>query len=214
MRHLNYPALLFPCLLSLATAGCTSVDHDLRNTVVLHYQHVANVRRIDFSAPVALPRRGEPVLFVQPLESPGFWAVFVLCSLDATGANIPAFYFDVERLRVRYGGQQYGALRPYALRLDDTVDVNTHADTAVLARAIDEELRTAPYSRVFRHGYYPGLDVRFAIFVPRGLPDYAGSGLALRYEGAQTLALDNDYPPASVDSAGPGGTAVAAHCLP
>jgi len=216
MRNLNIPALLLPCAVALAaaTAGCTSVDKDLRNTVVLHYQHVANVRRIEFAAPVAVPRRPEPVHFVQPLESTGFWAVFLLCSLDATGANIPSFYFDPDHFRVHYGKQRFGPLRPYTLRLDDTVDLNTLRNTSQLAAAIDEELRTGPNSRVFRHGYYSGLDMRFAIFIPQGLSDYAGDRLTLRYEGAQTLALANDYPPATLDSAGPGGDALLAHCLP
>jgi hypothetical protein len=212
MFKLSRPPVLLSCLLALC--GCADIDRGLRNTVVLHYQHVANVRRIDFSVPVAVPRRGEPVHFVQALDSEGFWAVFVLCSLDATGAGIPSFYFDVDRLHAQYAGRRYGPLRPYALRLGDSADVNTLRDTALLAAAINEELRTGPSRRVFRHGYYPGLDVRFAIFIPRALPDYAGGRLALRYEGARTLTLANDYAPAWVESAGPGGTAVAAQCLP
>jgi hypothetical protein len=56
--------------------------------------------------------------------------------------------------------------------------------------------------------------MRFAIFIPKGLTDYAGDPLTLRYEGAQALALPNEYPPASLPTAGPGGDAVSAHCLP
>jgi hypothetical protein len=212
MRTRHYSALVLPCL--LAAGGCSSVDNGLRNTVVLHYQHVANVRRVDFSVPVALPRRLEPVHFVQPLESEGFWAVFVLCALDATGANIPSFYFDVDRFRVQYGKGRFGPLRAYTVRLDDTIDLNTYRTTAPLAAAINAELRTGPSTQVFRHGYYPGLDRRFAIFVPRGLADYGGDRLTLRYEGAQALALPNDYQPSSLPAAGPGGDAVSAHCLP
>lgn len=212
MRTHHFSALVLPCLLALA--ACSSVDNGLNNTVVLHYQHVANVRRIDFSAPLVLPHRLEPVHFVQPLESQGFWAVFVLCALDASGDNIPSFYFDVDRFRVQYGKQRFGQLRPYTLRLDDTTDLNTLRNTGLLGAAINEEVRNGPSNQVFRHGYYPGLDIRFAIFVPQSLADYAGSRLTLRYEGAQTLALANDYPPASLDSAGPGGDAVSAHCLP
>jgi hypothetical protein len=52
------------------------------------------------------------------------------------------------------------------------------------------------------------------VYVPGGLTDYAGGQLALRYEGARALALGNDYPPANVEYAGPGGSGVAAHCLP
>jgi hypothetical protein len=215
MRKL-VPSLLTPvCLVTcLLATGCAGVDRGLRNTVVLHYQHVANVERIDFTAPVALPRRSEPVHFVRSLVSEGFWAVFVLCSVDASGVNIPSFYFDIDRFRVQYGGRRFGHLRSYSLRLDDTIDVNSHRDTPILAAAINRELWTGPPAQVFRHGFYGGLDLRFAIYVPDGLADYAGGQLPLRYEGAQTLALGNDHPPAVVESAGPGGFGVAAHCLP
>lgn len=197
----------------LTAAGCSSVDTGLRNTVVLHYQHVANVHRIAFTNPVALPNRS-PVQFVQPLDSQGFWAVFLLCDLDVTGANIPSFYFDVDRFRVQYGDQRYGPLRPYTLRLEDTADINSRFDTGALADAIAAELQRGPSSQVFRHGYYAQLNVRFAVYVPRALPDYSGDQLRLRYEGGQTLALGNGYPPADIAFAGPGGSGIAAHCRP
>lgn len=197
----------------LTTAGCSSVDTGLRNTVVLHYQHVANVHRIDFTAPVPLPNRA-PVRSVLPLDSHGFWAVFLLCSLDVTGANIPSFYFDVDRVRVQYGDRRYGPLRPYTLRLEDTADINSRFDTQALADAIAAEVQHGPSSQIFRHGYYPHLDIRFAIYIPHALPDYAGDQLSLRYESGQTLALGNDYPPADIALAGPGGSGIAAHCLP
>jgi hypothetical protein len=197
----------------LTAAGCSSVDTGLRNTVVLHYQHVGNVHRIDFTNPVALPNH-VPVDAVLPLDSHGFWAVFVLCGLDVTGANIPSFYFDVDRVRVEYGDRRYGPLQPYTLRLDDTADVNSRFDTQALADAIAAEIQRGPSSQVFRHGYYAHLDYRFAIYIPRPLPDYSGDQLPLRYEGGQTLALGNGHPPADVTSAGPRGVGVAAHCLP
>ena len=210
MRKLITVALV-PGLLT--AAGCTSVDTGLRNTVVLHYQHVANVHRIDFSAPVALPHRA-PVRAVLPLDSHGFWAVFVLCDLDVTGSNIPSFYFDVDRVRVQYADRRYGPLQPYTLRLDESADINGRSDTQVLADAIAAELQRGPSSQVFRHGYYAHLDYRFAIYVPRALPEYSGEQLRLRYEGGQTLTLGNGYPPADVDAVGLGGTGIGSHCLP
>ena len=210
MRKLIKYALI-PGLLT--AAGCSSVDTGLRNTVVLHYQHVANVHRIDFTNPVALPNRA-PVEAVLPLDSHSFWAVFVLCGLDVTGANIPSFYFDVDRVRVQYGDRSFGPLRPYTVLLDDTADINSRFDTRTLADAIAAEIQRGPSSKVFRHGYYAHLDYRFAVYVPRALPDYPGDQLNLRYEGGQTLTLGNDYPPADVVSVGPRGSGIAAHCLP
>lgn len=200
--------------LALLAAGCSSVDTGLRHTVVLHYQHVANVHRIDFSSPVMPAQGSNPVHTVLPLESQGFWAVFLLCSVDATGTYIPSFYFDVDRFRVPNGKQDIGPLRPWTLRLDDTSELNTRADTPAIAQAIAMEIQEGPSSQVFRHGFYGSLDYRFAIYLPRGLPDYSGNALPLRYEGGQTLVLGNGYPPSDIPVAGLGGTGIASRCLP
>jgi hypothetical protein len=211
MRHLITHVLLLPALLALA--ACSSAPPDLRNTVVLHYQHVANVHRINFSNPVALPQHADTVQFVMPLESDGFWAVFVLCSLDATGNGIPSFYFDVDRFRVEYGKRRFGPLKPYTLRLDDTAELNSRNDTRAIADAIASEIESGPLNQVFRHGYYPNLDMRFAIYIPQGLADYSGDQLTLSYEGP-TLVLGNESPPSDIPVAGLGGTGIASHCLP
>jgi hypothetical protein len=202
--------LLLPCLLGV---GCTSVDPGLRNTVVLHYQHVANVHRIDFRNPVAL-RRNEAIRFVQPLESQGFWAVFVLCSIDVTGAKVPAFYYDIDRFRVQFGGRRFGPLRPYTLRLDDSIALNTRTDTAAIVDAIAAEIHEGPPSQVFQHGFYSNLDYRFAIYVPQGLSDYAGEELPLRYVGGTTMVLGNGTPPSDIPVAGADGAGIAARCRP
>jgi len=204
-------------LLPLVLAGCTSVDSDVRSaareTVVLHYQHVANVHRIDFSNPVPLGRN-ENLHFVLPLESQGFWAVFVLCSVDASAPAVPAFYYDVDRFRVQYGSRHFGPLRPYTLRLDDTIDLNTRTDTSIIVDAIADEIHEGPSSQVFRRGYYPNLDYRFAIYVPEGLANYAGEELPLRYVGGKTMVVGNGYPPSDIPVAGANGGGITARCRP
>jgi hypothetical protein len=209
MRKPIKSLLLLPCLLA---AGCTSVDPGLRNTVVLHYQHVANVHRIDFRNPVPL-RRNEAIHFVQPLESQGFWAVFVLCSIDVTGTRVPDFYYDIDRFRVQFGGRRFGPLRPYTLRLDDSIALNTRTDTAAIVDAIAAEIHEGPPSQVFRHGFYTNLDYRFAIYV-QGLSDYAGEELPLRYVGSNTMVLGNGTPPSDIPVAGADGAGIAARCRP
>lgn len=211
MRNLIRSILAFPFLLALA--ACGSAPTDLRNTVVLHYQHVANVHQINFSSPVEIPHHAA-LQFVAPLESDGFWAVFVLCSLDVTGAQIPSFYYDVERFRVQYGKRRYGPLKPFTLRLEDTAELNNRINTRAIADAIAAEIQSGPPNQVFRHGYYPGLDMRFAIYIPRGLPNYSGDQLRLSYEGSPALVLGNDTPPSDIDVAGLGGAGIAGHCLP
>jgi hypothetical protein len=212
MRNWFRPVLVLSPMLALA--ACSSAPPDLRNTVVLHYQHVANVHQINFSNPVTLVQRRAAVESVLPLESEGFWAVFVLCSVDVTGSGIPSFYFDVDRLRVEYGKRHYGPLKPYTLRLDDTAELNNRSDTRAIADAIAAEIESGPPSQVFGHGYYPRLDLRFAIYVPRGLPGYSGDQLPLSYDGVPTMVLGNDYPPSDIPVAGLGGMGIASHCLP
>ncbi|MGJ7915026.1 hypothetical protein ACI48D_06040 [Massilia sp. LXY-6] len=209
MRKPFKSALLLPLLL----AGCTSADPGLRDTVILHYQHVANVHRIDFRTPVVL-RRNEAVHFVLPLESQGFWAVFVLCSVDATGPGVPAFYYDVDRFRVQFDDRHFGPLRPYTLRLEDSIDLNTRTDTAAIVDAITAEIHQGPPSQVFRHGFYPNLDYRFAIYVPQGLADYAGEELPLRYVGGHTMVSGNGTPPSDIPVAGGNGTGITSRCRP
>jgi hypothetical protein len=209
MRKLFQSSLLLPLLL----AGCTSVDPGLRDTVILHYQHVANVHRIDFTTPVPL-RRDEAIHSVLPLQSQGFWAVFVLCGVDVSGPAVPAFYYDVDRFRVQFGGRRFGPLRPYTLRLDDSIELNTRTDTAAIANAIAAEIHKGPPSQVFGHGFYPNLDYRFAIYVPQDLPDYAGEELPLRYVGGHTLMVGNGTPPSDIPVAGGNGNGITAHCRP
>jgi hypothetical protein len=151
---------------------------------------------------------------VLPLESQGFWAVFVLCSVDVTGPAAPAFYYDVDRFRVQFGGRRFGPLRPYTLRLDDSVDLNTRTDTSAIVDAIAAEIHEGPPSQVFRHGFYPNLDYRFAIYVPQALPEYAGEELPLRYVGGHTLLLGNGTPPSNIPVAGGNGTGITARCRP
>jgi hypothetical protein len=140
--------------------------------------------------------------------------VFVLCSVDASGAAIPSFYFDAARLRVQFGKQRYGPLRPYTLRLDGSTDLNTVRDTPALAAAIAAEIQEGVPSQVFRHGFHPNLDIRFAVYIPHALPEYSGDQLPLRYEGGRAMVLGNGYPPSDIPIAGAGGMGIASHCLP
>jgi hypothetical protein len=218
MRNLTQSPLLLTCLPTclltcLLAAGCASVDNGARDTVVLHYQHVANVHRIDFRSPVPL-RRDEAIHFVVPLESEGFWAVFVLCSVDVTRPGVPAFYYDVDRFRVQFGGKRFGPLRPYTLRLNDTIDLNTRTDTAAIGDAIATEIHEGPPSQLFRHGFYDNLDYRFAIYVPQSLSDYAGEELPLRYVGGKTMVMGNGTPPSDIPVAGADGAGITARCRP
>jgi hypothetical protein len=195
-------------------SGCNTVGTAPSNAVVVHYQHVANVHEIRFSNPVQVSRRRPPVDFVTPRDASGFWAIFVVCSIDTRASVLPAFSYDVDNFRVQYHGQSFGPLRPYTLRYGASVDLNTPADSPAIAHAIDAEVEEGPATVLFERGVYPGLDFRFAVYVPRALPDYAGEQLTLSYSGQPAVLRGNSYPPSDIRAVGGTGAGIAARCLP
>lgn len=195
----------------LALAACSTPRPEPAAPVVIHYQHVANAHEVRFATPLALAPH--TAAYVVPRLRQGFWAIFVLCSMHVR-SNLRRFYYDVNDFRIDYPGRDDGPLRPFSLRFDDTPELNTPADTAVLASAIGGELQYGPSQQIFGPGAYPALDYRIALFIPRGLDDYAGDQLTLRYRGQRVLLLGNGYPPFDIPVVGGNGAGVAARCLP
>jgi hypothetical protein len=198
----------------LCLSGCSAVGTAPGNAVVFHYQHVANVHEIRFSNPVQVARRHALVDFVTPRDASGFWAIFVVCSIDTRASVLPAFRYDVDNFRVHYHGQTFGPLRPYTLRYGASAELNTPADSRAIATAIDIEIDEGPATALFDRGVYSGLDYRFAVYVPRPLPDYAGEQLMLSYVGQPAVLLGNTYPPSDIRAVGGTGAGIAARCLP
>jgi hypothetical protein len=209
MRNFFRKILLLAALSGLAACSSTQQAGD---AVVIHYQHVANAHEVRFATPLALAPR--PARFVLPRNRQGFWAIFVLCSLDVRGAAVPRFVYDVNNFRIDYAGRELGPLRPYSLRFEDSAFLNGPPETPALANAIAGELQQGPSLQVFSHGFYPGLNYRIALFVPQGLVDYAGEQLRLSYRGQPSLLLGNGYPPYDIPAVGGSGAGVAARCLP
>lgn len=195
-------------LLCLAACAARQPDH----AVVIHYQHVANAHQIHFATPLAL----EPheAAYVKPREAGGFWAIFVLCSLDVTAKDRPSFIYDINNFTLEYNDRVFGPLAAYTLRVEDSYRLNDASETPVIADAIATELNAGPSFEVFTPGYYPSLNYRFALFVPKGLDDYAGEPLKLRYRGPPSLVLGNGYPPHDIQEVGGNGTGVSASCVP
>jgi hypothetical protein len=122
--------------------------------------------------------------------------------------------YDVNNFRVNYNGIEFDGLRPYSLRYEDSAWLNSAAETAALAGAIAGELQRGPTLEVFSPGFYSSLNYRFALFVPRGLDDYAGDQLTLRYRGQRTVLLGNGYPPYDIPAVGGRRAGAASNCLP
>ncbi|HEU5436111.1 MAG TPA: hypothetical protein VFU95_06810 [Telluria sp.] len=197
-----------------ALCGCSSVKPAVKPAAIMHYQHVANVHQIHFTNPVTLSAALYPVHFMVPVDAEGFWAIFVLCSIDVTPRATRGFHYDAARFQVEFEGQAFGALPPYTLRYQALADLNTPADTAPILDAVAAEVHEGPPSQVFHPGFYPDLNYRFAVFVPKALPNYAGSQLRLRYAGQPALLVGNGYPPSDLPAAGGATAGVAAACLP
>jgi hypothetical protein len=211
MRKLPGIAALL-CLLCLS--ACRTTVSTREPTTVLRYQHVANVHEIRFSTPIRLPGRSEPVAFVTPRDAHGFWAVFLICSIDSRASVLPGFRYNLNHLRVRYGHQLFGPAPPYTVRYEGAADLNGPADAPLLESAIASEIDEGPVSTAFGRSVYADLNFRVAIFVPRALPDYAGGELALQYTGQPAILLGNGHPPSDIPAAGGNGAGITATCLP
>jgi hypothetical protein len=211
MHHFSRAAAL---ALVAALGACSSAPPAVKPVAVLNYQHVANVHQMHFTNPIMLTAALYPVHFMVPVDSEGFWAIFVLCSIDVLPRATRGFHYDAARFRVRFEDQTFGALPPYTLRYQALADLNTPADTAPILDAIAAEVHEGPPSQVFQPGFYPNLNYRFAVFVPKGLPNYAGSQLRLAYAGQPALLVGNGYPPSDLPAAGGATAGVAAACLP
>lgn len=197
----------------LFLSACSGSGTRPDNATVIRYQHVANAHQLRFANPVTLAP-SYPVNFVGPLDAQGFWAIFVLCSLNVTGSRQASFAYDADRFQVEYDTRSYGPLQPYTLRLQDSADLNTPADTPSIVSAVAAEVGQGPARRLFTRGYYPDLNYRIAVYVPKGLPDYAGEQLALRYGGQSAILIGNGHPPSDLRAVGGNGAGVAARCLP
>lgn len=208
MRNRFSRIVLAAALLGLA--ACSSTRPNQARTVVIHYQHVANAHEVRFTTPLAPRTAG----YVLPRSRQGFWAIFVVCSVDVVGHAVPRFVYDVNKFRVDYNGHQHGPVLPYSLRFEDSAYLNTPAETPVLAEAIAAELQQGPSLQVFPRGFYDSLNYRLALFVPRGLDDYAGEQLNLSYLGQDASVEGNGYPPYDIPVVGGSGAGVASRCLP
>jgi hypothetical protein len=194
----------------MGLAACSSTRPNPPPAVVIHYQHVANAHEVRFRTPLAPRRAG----FVMPRSRQGFWAIFVVCSVDVIGPSVPRFVYDVNKFRIDYNGRQLGALTPYSLRFEDSAYLNGPAETPVVADAIAAELQQGPSLQVLPRGFYQSLNYRLALFVPRGLDDYAGEQLNLSYQGQAASVEGNGYPPYDIPVVGGSGAGVASRCLP
>lgn len=212
MRHFSHNAAVASTLLCLS--ACSGMGTQPQDAVIVRYQHVANVHQVRFASPVTLAPSSDPVRFVMPLDPDGFWAIFVVCSLNVTGSPQARFHYDADQFEVEYGAHSFGRLQPYTLRLQDTADLNTPADTGSLVNAVAAEIQEGPSARWFARGYYPSLNYRIAVYMPKALPGYAGEQLALRYPGAHAILIGNGHPPSDIGAAGGSGAGIASRCLP
>jgi len=196
----------------LILAGCSVTQRTQQYPVVIHYQHVANAHQVRFASPLQLAT--QTPAYVMPRNAQGFWAIFVVCRLDVNDKGTPSFVYDINNFRVDYNGRHFGPLPPYTVRYEDSYHLNRPFETPMLANAIAAELHKGPPLQVFAPGSYPSLNYRFALFVPRGLDEYAGEPLRLQYIGQPSLMLGNGYPPYDIPVVGGNGAGVAASCVP
>ena len=181
---------------------------------VLHYQHVANAHEIRFTNPIPLSAALYRVGYLSPVDAGGFWAIFVLCNVDVTPQARRGFHYNVNHFRVSYEGREIGGLPPYSLRYQGQVDLNNTGDTLPILDAIAAEIQEGPPDQLFQTGFYPDLNYRFAVFVPKGLVKYAGEELKLSYKGQPAILVGNGKSPSDLRAVGGTAAGVAAACVP
>jgi hypothetical protein len=200
------------CIALLALAACAGPKP--RAVAVLHYQHVANAHEIRFTNPIPLSAALYRVGYLSPVDSQGFWAIFVVCSADVNGRAQRGFHYSVNNFRVSHEGREFGGLPPFSLRYQRQVDLNNAGDTMPILDAIAAEIQEGPPELVFQSGYYPELNYRFAIFVPKALANYTGEQLTLTYKGQPAILAGNGKPPSDLHAVGGTAAGVAAACVP
>ena len=196
----------------LALAACAGPRP--KAFAVLHYQHVANAHEIRFTNPIPLSAALYRVGHLTPVDSQGFWAIFVLCNADVTEHARRGFHYNVHQFRVSHAGREFGGLPPYSLRYQGQVDLNNAGDTGPILDAVAAEIHEGPPEQIFQSGFYPDLNYRFAIFVPKALDNYAGEELTLTYKGQPAILVGNGKPPSDLPAVGGSAAGVAAACVP
>lgn len=195
-----------------ALAGCAA--HTRKADAVLHYQHVANTHEIRFTNPIALSAAGYRVGYLAPVDSQGFWAIFLLCNVDVAERAERGFRYDVNNFRVTHNGREAGGLPPYSLRYQGQADLNNDGDRLPILDAIAAEIQEGPPTQIFHSGFYANLNYRFAVFVPKELDSYAGEQLQLSYKGQPAILVGNGKSPSDLPAVGGSAAGVAAACLP
>jgi len=196
----------------LALAACAAPKP--KALAVLHYQHVANAHEIHFTNPIALSAALYRVGYLSPVDSQGFWAIFVLCNIDVNDRARRGFHYNVNQFRVSHEGRSFGGLPPYSLRYQGQLDLNNAGDTLPILDAVAAEIQEGPPEQIFHSGFYPDLNYRFAIFVPKSLPNYAGEELTLTYRGQPAILVGNGKSPSDLPAVGGTAAGVAAACVP
>jgi hypothetical protein len=92
--------------------------------------------------------------------------------------------------------------------------LNNAADTLPIQDAIAAEIQEGPPEQIFQSGFYPDLNYRFAVFVPKALANYAGEELALTYQGQPAILVGNGKSPSDLPAVGGTAAGVAAACVP
>lgn len=165
--------------------GCQTVEIDSKKVVEFQYDHGANIQntiRFEAAVPLSPPLTSTNQVISKWLG--GFWAIFVICSLDVRGTEIESFTYDQTKLYVEYGGNACGALQPFSL-VTAAEDEIGPADTSIIESAIIRTIGSGPNTKVFGPGRSPSLNYRIAIYVSD--PTAASKALTLRYKGHPSI---------------------------
>jgi hypothetical protein len=193
-------AMALFAVIATGISGCKSgspLDSALKKAVEIKFDHVANIPEIRFDENLNLGADG--AIGSVSSRNQGFWAVFVICSIDVQGREVETFNYDAANFFVEYEGVDYKLpLLPNTLTFGASTQTNNAANTPLVAAGIIKKLHLGPMRQAFPRGFYPSLNYRIAILIPNELRTYRGEQLTLRYGGHPTIVLGGGNRPVTL----------------
>lgn len=179
------------CLLALLLPGCAKLDTGLRKSVVINYEHVANVASFQDNS------HGPSSNLT---ATAGFWALFDVCSIDVQGLDLSGFRYDTSKFTADAGQ------RSFPVGLDGPVNVagvGMSSRSPVVSAAVASVFKLGPATQFIPKNFYPSLRYRVAIFIPLRPIGYRNDTMPLRYAGLPEAAVivqhASDAPPSNID---------------
>jgi hypothetical protein len=195
-------------LLLAATGGCASCQQELaeaaNKAVMVEYDYLMSFASYRFNDPPARISGG--ITLYTGSEPTGFWAVFLICSIDNRNPLAETFMYDVKRWYVEFEGNRwyYSPILPRGKYSGYSAGGNSNpanmvswlpheiseAENSRVSAQFRSEVILGPDSQQFPKGGPYHVPIRIAIFVAseKRYRDPTRAELRLMYDGFPVIA--------------------------